>query len=248
MCAFDAAISAPDADIYDFALLQSDVIGFTDFLLSDAILAYDELRNLMQSIPGPLVINNSWGMYDRADDEPIGSSGNYSANPLHPFNLIVGDLVEAGADIFFAAGNCGGNCPDYRCGHGDVGPGSSIHGANSHPDVITIAAVTVNHVRLGYSSQGPGGLTKSKPDLAGYSHFKGSGVYEADSGTSAACPVAAGVAAAIRQGFGLSSLEPAQLKAVLQRTAKDVGKQGWDYDHGFGVINAAAAISHLTGS
>src|SRR2546426_4729724 len=45
---------------------------------------------------------------------PIGSPENYSANPEHPFNQVTGALVAAGADIFFAAGNCGADCPDGR--------------------------------------------------------------------------------------------------------------------------------------
>ena len=70
----------------------------------------------------------------------------------------------------------GANCPDGRCGDKDIGSGHSIHGANSVPDVITVAAVTIGDRRLGDSSQGPGGLSKRKPDLAGYSHFLGSEV------------------------------------------------------------------------
>src|SRR2546426_12390427 len=59
---------------------------------------------------------------------PIGSPENYSANPDHPFNQVTGALVAAGADVFFAAGNCGAGCPDGRWGAGDTGPGGSIHG------------------------------------------------------------------------------------------------------------------------
>jgi hypothetical protein len=40
----------------------------------------------------------------------------------------------------------------------------SIAGANSHPDVISIAGVSVRRERVGYSSQGPGRLAKQKPD------------------------------------------------------------------------------------
>src|SRR5204863_212120 len=83
----------------------------------------------------------------------------------------------------------------------------------------TVAAVTVTDRRLGYSSQGPGALYSRKPDLAAFSHFKGSGIYPADGGTSAASPVAAGVAAALRQRFAIDRLAPAQLKGLLQRTA-----------------------------
>ncbi len=244
MVAFDVQIAAPEATILDYALLRSENNTWTAFL-SDAITAYASLIDLITREPGPLVVNNSWGMYKRADDAPIGSPENYSANLDHPFNQIVRTLVSMGADVFFAAGNCGGHCADPRCGENDRGPGASIHGANSHPDVITVAAVTVNDRRLGYSSQGPGGLHQRKPDLAAYSHFAGSGVYPADSGTSAACPVAAGVAAALRQKFSPSKVPSAQLKGILQRTAIDLEGDGWDYDLGYGVINANAAWKNL---
>lgn len=240
MVGFDVHIAAPDALILDYALLQSKGDTWTAFL-SDAIAGFANLIDLLEKEPGPLIVNNSWGMFDRSEDAAIGSPENYSANPDHPFNQIVGSLVAAGADVFFAAGNCGTPCPDGRCGAGDTGLGSSIHGANSHPDVVTVAAVTVTDRRLGYSSQGPGGLYHRKPDLAAYSHFKGSGVYSADGGTSAASPVAAGVAAALRQKVSVKKLSPAQLKGLLQRTCRDLEGNGWDYDMGYGVIDGAAA-------
>jgi hypothetical protein len=244
MVAYDIHIAAPDAEIYDYALLQSQAGTWAAFL-SDAIAAFADVRERVTATPGRWVVNNSWGLFDRANDAAVGTSGNYSANPDHPFNQITGALVAAGADVFFAAGNCGADCPDERCGAGDRGPAASIHGANSHPDVVTVAAVTVTDRRLGYSSQGPGALYSRKPDLAGFSHFTGSGIYPADAGTSAASPVAAGVAAALRQGFATDRLGPAQLKGLLQRTARDLRGDGWDYDLGYGVIDAAAALAAL---
>ncbi len=243
MVAWDVRIAAPDARILDYALLRSTGPTWTAFL-SDAIAGFASLLDLLAREPGPLVVNNSWGMFDRREDEPIGSPANYGANPDHPFNQITATLVAAGADVLFAAGNCGADCPDGRCGPGDIGPGASIHGANSHPDVITVAAVTVTARRLGYSSQGPGGLHRRKPDLAAPSHFSGSGVYPQDGGTSAACPVAAGVVAALRGGPG-RSLDPAGLKGTLQRSARDLGGAGWDFDFGYGVLDAAAALEGL---
>src|SRR6266576_4938992 len=241
MVAYDVRIAAPEAKIYDYALLRSEAGAWAAFL-SDAIAAFADLIEQVNANPGRWVVNNSWGMLDRSEDASIGSPENYSANPDHPFNQITGSLVAAGADVFFAAGNCGTPCPDDRCGAGDTGPGAAIHGANSHPDVISVAAVTVTNRRLGYSSQGPGALYARKPDLAGFSHFKGSGIYPADGGTSAASPVAAGVAAALRQRVGTDRLAPAQLKGLLQRSARDLGGDGWDYDLGYGVIDAAAAL------
>ena len=244
MVAFDVRIGAPDAQLFDYALLRSTAGTWTAFL-SDAIAAFADLVERVSATPGRWVVNNSWGLFDRASDAPIGSPENYSANPHHPFNQITGALVAAGADVFFAAGNCGVDCPDQRCGTGDTGPGASIHGANSHPEVVSVAAVTVTDRRLGYSSQGPGALYSRKPDLAGFSHFAGSGIYPADGGTSAASPVAAGVAAALRQRWATDRLAPAQLKGLLQRTARDLGGDGWDYDLGYGVIDAAAAVKAL---
>lgn len=241
MVAFDLRIAAQDARILDYALLQSRAQTWTA-LLSDAVAAYADLLQTLEGDAGPLVVNNSWGIYDRAQDAPIGSPENYSANPQHPFNQLVGSVVASGADVFFAAGNCGADCPSRQCGTKDIGPGASIHGANSHPDVVTVAAVTVTDRRLGYSSQGPGGLARRKPDLAGFSHFKGSGVYPVDTGTSAASPVAAGVAAALRQRVSTAKLTPAQLKGLLQRTARDLDGNGWDFDLGYGVVDAAAAL------
>lgn len=244
MTAFDSRIGAPDAQILDYALLQSKGGSWSAFL-SDAITAFSRLVEIAQDRKGPLVVSNSWGLYDRSEDEPIGAPGNYSANPEHPFNQITGSLVASGAEVCFAAGNCGDPCPDQRCGTSDVGPGASIHGANSHPDVVTVAAVTVNGDRLGYSSQGPGGLAQRKPDVAGFSHFVGSGVYEVDSGTSAACPVVAGLIAALRQGADVATVSPLAMKAILQRTAQNTEPGGWNRDLGYGIVDAGAAVQAL---
>jgi hypothetical protein len=87
MCAYDARISASDAKMLDYGLLQSTAGPTFNAFLSDAIAAFADLIDLLEREPGPLVVNNSWALFDRSDDEPIGSLGNYSANPNHPFNL-----------------------------------------------------------------------------------------------------------------------------------------------------------------
>jgi subtilisin family serine protease len=234
MVAFDCLLAAPDAVLYDYPLLKGDGKSWQSFL-SDALSAFANLMDLLQKQPGPLVVNNSWALYNRSTDAPVGTPENYSANPNHPFNQVVGSLVSAGADVVFAAGNCGQDCPDGRCGTDDTGPGQSIHGANSHPSVITVAAVTVKKQWLGYSSQGPGGLAKEKPDLSGYSQFLGSGVYTADGGTSAACPVVSGTVAALRQAWPKAS--PDAVKAALEKNAQPLGS-GWSYNTGSGVVDA----------
>ena len=250
MCAFNVLIAAPDAKILDCALLQSPE-PTVKMLTSDAISCYTNLMRLLKSEPGPLVVNNSWGIYDLSIDYPVGDPHNYSANIEHPFNQAVLSLIAAGADVLFSAGNCGSNCgrPNSRCGINNVGPGRSVHGAKALEDAITVAAITTDHRRLGYSAQGPGSISNRKPDLAAYSHFDGSGIYPAsqggDSGTSTASPVAGGVVTALREKFSNSKVNPYRLKAILQRTAVDLNKDGFDYDIGWGLINPMGAMEAL---
>jgi hypothetical protein len=255
MCAFDALIAAPDATLLDIAVLSSRTTGGSIMggLLSDAVLGYSFLYRILTGPRRPgdfhsMVISNSWGMFQMTWDFPKGDPRNYSDNPRHPFNRIVATLEEAGADILFAAGNCGHECPDSRCGtERDAG----IYGANSHPQVLSIAGVDINKSRVGYSTRGPGHLTHDKPDVSGFTHFKGSGVYPADSGTSAATPVVAGLVAAFRTKFpSNATATPAAVRQVFTRTAEDRGSIGFDLEYGWGVVNGPklASLTSLTAS
>jgi hypothetical protein len=184
-------------------------------------------------------------MFHPSWDYPVGHPGNFSSNPAHPFNRIVGTLAGLGADILFAAGNCGSECPDGRC-QGVTNQG--IYGANSHPMVTTVVGVATDLDRVGYSNRGPGKLTTNKPDITGYTHFAGSGVYAADGGTSAATPVVAGVVAAIRTVRpynGTISRRPAAIRNILTTTANDLGAIGYDFTYGFGVVNGCKIAQKL---
>ena len=176
MVAFDACIAAPNCTILDVALLQSRTQGATTMagFLSDAVLAYGHLLNVIQAAAGgsSLVVNNSWGMYHPSWDYPVTHPGNYSDNQQHPFNRIVGILEQAGADILFAAGNCGMNCPDRRCRQVTT---NAIYGANSHDQVTCVAGVDVNGIRAGYSTIGPGRLTNQKTRPYGLHSLQGLG-------------------------------------------------------------------------
>ncbi|MCA8832373.1 S8 family peptidase [Hymenobacter pini] len=263
MCAYDVCIAAPDCTLLDLPVLTSRTLGGSamDGLLSDAIRAYSTLLTYMLRAAGPfqgdflprtLVVSNSWGMFHPSWDRPVGEVGNYSDNPRHPFHRIVQSLEEAGADILFAAGNCGSECPDGRCqGVTNVG----IYGANSSPYVTCVAGASVQGQRLGYSTKGPGRLDKQKPDITCYTHFAGSGVYAADGGTSAATPVAAGVVAAIRRRYPASVVSPARLRELLRQTATPAsdpnsarpagGTDDFNYDYGYGILNVEALLDAL---
>jgi Subtilase family len=248
MCAFDACIAAPNCTLLDIAVLLSETPGGTvmEGYLSDAVTAYGHLRTVLRgsSRPKALVVTNSWGMFHPSWDFPIGHPGNYSDNANHPFNRIVRTLEREGADILFAAGNCGNECPDGRCG----GATNAIYGANSHPKVLSVAGVDTNLSRVGYSTKGPGRLTREKPDIAGYTHFKGA--FPVDGGTSAATPVVAGVIAALRTQWPYDSSAPATwpivVRDLIKQTATDRGPAGFDFEYGFGIVNACALSDMLT--
>lgn len=245
MVAFDALIAAPRAMIYDYPLLTSNSGGRTIGLLSDGLRVFSEIMVMHLQVPGPMVVINSWAVYDRRTDSPIGNPQNYCSNPRHPFNTLISALTATGIDVLFAAGNCGGTWADQRCGLNDRGPGNSIFGANSHPDVISVAAVTINDDVLGYSSEGPGTLYANKPDIAGFSHFAGSGVFPVDSGTSAACPVVAGVVAALRSKSSVSNLPPSTIKDALLQSARRISTADWNPQTGAGITDAGAALALL---
>ncbi len=254
MCAYDALIAAPKATLYDFPILLSTTPGGSsmDGFLSDALQAYGVLLALLQKPAAKrpfssLVISNSWGMYHPSWDFPKGHPGRYADNPNHPFNVIVATLARSGADILFAAGNCGAECPDGRC-EGVVK--QSITGANAHPDVITVAGTTVKRQRVGYSSQGPGikGMAHAKPDLAAYTHFLGSEAFGAnteDGGTSTACPVLAGAVAALRTKLPEAKLAPRDLSRELRADARRSGTASWNRNTGYGIVEPLATAKRL---
>ena len=256
MCAYGALIAAPEATLLDYPILNhpdplgGSILGGT---LSNALSAYSHLLGwwavalgASRSLYRALVVSNSWGVYNPSWDFPPGHPGRYIDNPAHPFNQIVSVLSSHNADILFAAGNCGSFCPSQRCA-GNVT--SSICGANAHPDVICVGGVDIDDDWVGYSSEGPGiaGMDHDKPDIAAYTHFLGSEVYgpgSPDSGTSAACPVAAGCVAALRSRFNY--VPPGRMAEALEQSAKHPnGNPGWTCDLGHGIIDPVEALSIL---
>jgi hypothetical protein len=249
MCAFDAAITAPEATLLDFPILnpEFDDHGLAGFL-SDATAAYSTLLTALRkdgALHGkPLVVNNSWGIYSAADDFPKGHPGRYIDNPNHPFNIICGTLSRAGADIFFAAGNCGKECPDDQC----TSTRHTIMGANASSAVTTVAGVDTHNKRVGYSSMGPGvsGMSHDKPNFACYTHFVGSRPGVPDTGTSTATPVMAGCIAAIRTKLKPTDLSPADLARELRADAlQPDGSKGWNAAIGYGIVQPATTAARL---
>lgn len=239
MCAFDSLIACPAAQIFDYSVGRTAGVSA---LLNSALQAFESAILSFENGSGPHVLSNSWGLYQQGwDPFPPGHASNYTHNPNHPFNRKVLEAIDAGILVSFAAGNCGQVCPDERCGP-DTGPGRSIRGANGMTRVVCVGAVSIHRDWVGYSSQGPSSLDLEKPDLCGYTHFRGE--TNCDSGTSAACPIVAGVLGLLR------AIDPAltqdRARAALRNTAAHPLGQHFDTRYGRGVVDAYSAAHHLS--
>ncbi|RMF29471.1 MAG: serine protease, partial [Candidatus Nitrosothermus koennekii] len=117
MCATDVLGMAPDAKIYDLRISSGSISG----TISNAIAAYNWAINKHRTTGKPDILTNSWGIFQKAWDP------DYATNPNHPFTRKVVQAIKEGIIVLFAAGNCGGTCPDRRCGS-DTGSGKSIWG------------------------------------------------------------------------------------------------------------------------
>jgi len=245
MCAADVLVAAPSATLFDYPFL-----GIPDS--GGALAMFQAVLEQRRRNGTPQVLSNSYGFVGVPRKPSNPNHEIYDLN--HPLHRKIREVVASGAVVFFAAGNCGSPCPSGRCLPSGIGPGQSIHGSNSLSEVITIAAVNCHGTRIGYSSQGPGMFHPQKPDLAAYTHFHGNfgpgrpgGQSESpyDNGTSAACPVAAGVAALLLSVFG--PLDSAVLKAALLESAWNPdGRTGWNPETGCGILSASTACEKLS--
>jgi hypothetical protein len=222
--------------------------------ISDAQAAFDYMLNdiaFLSTFPhwsGPWVLVNAWAVFDRRSEQPLGD---YTNRRTHPFNHQITKAVKAGRDVIFCAGNCGQFCPDDRCGPRDIGPGQSVLGANSHHRVISVGAVRTDAMWLGYSSQGPGqpNMARLKPDFCAPSNFAETGdAYTSNTGTSAACGIAAGVVAALRSrpGWEPATVSPNELRRTLDRTTRRTQGNLWNERLGHGILDVQAAFDDLT--
>lgn len=236
MTSTDALGMAPKAKLYDLRIADTDFTT-VETLVSNALSAFDWAIKRHKEDGTPQILTNSWGIYQKS------WGPDYAVDPGHPFTRKVIEALDQGIIVLFAAGNCGGSCPDERCAE-DAGPGKSIWGANGHPRVMTVGGANVNGQFIGYSSQGPASLDSHKPDFCSISHFKG--FFSSDSGTSAACPIAAGVVALFKQADG--SLTQDQIKNMLIETAKGIGGDGWNQHAGAGIIQPREVFNRIAGS
>jgi subtilisin family serine protease len=231
MAATDVLGLAPRARIYDIRISDAAHVAGR---ISDALAGFQWAIERFRHNGTPHILSNSWGLY-RQEWGPV-----YATDVAHPFTRKVVEAIDAGILVLFAAGDCGDACPSRECGI-DRGPGRSIWGANGHPRVMTVGAANLDGELAGYSSQGPAALDERKPDFCGITDFKG--YTRSDSGTSAACAVATGVVALLKQAR--PEITQPEVKRLLKETARSIGDGPWNPSSGAGVVQARAAYEAL---
>ncbi|MBR0780253.1 S8 family serine peptidase [Bradyrhizobium iriomotense] len=257
MCAYGVLAVAPNVTLLDYPLLLGRPVGehTVSATIGEMMSGYLMLIwrwAVIGTIPQrALVVNNSWGIFHPSlDDFPPGDPMRYIDNPYHPFRLYIWLLTAFGADVVFAAGNCGVGCPNAVCLQRTTG---MIMGANAYDEVLTLAGCDIHDARVCYSSQGPSiaGMPPQKPDITAYTQFLGSKIqrgprgFEPDTGTSTSCAVASGCIAALRTVQSPTATDPATMIAVLKATAGPQGGAVPNYDYGYGIIRPVAAGRNL---
>lgn len=152
-----------------------------------------------------------------------------------------------GVTLVAAAGNENANIDDPA---NPNDPGSYPAG---YANVIAVGATNCNNARASYSNFGtqldlmapggdivncPGGTSPDEILSASWSPAQGDGYYTGI-GTSFSAPHVSGLAVLL---IARGIVGPANIQNRLQSTATNLGPPGWDSLHGWGLVNAAAAV------
>ncbi|MGO4663021.1 S8 family serine peptidase [Terrabacter sp. 2TAF16] len=131
--------------------------------------------------------------------------------------------VAKGAVVVAAAGNTGGDRPEYPA---------------AYPEAIAVAATDTKGSLTYFSTHGSW-VDVAAPGWDILSTERGSDYY-IGAGTSFSAPIVAGIAVLLRSKT--PSMTPAQIAARLRTTARDAGPRGIDPFYGAGIVDATNAL------
>ena len=177
------------------------------------------------TVDSPAVVNNSWG-----DDEAYRDR-----DPENdPMCLVIDSWVKLGIVPVFTAGNTGPR-------------DETINVPGACPNSVTVGATEQYDRSPHFSSSGPTSwktVRIVKPDVSAPGVDVKSadryGSYENMSGTSMAAPHVSGAIALILQSKPELTVD--ELKDVLYRGSKDLGKAGKDNTFGFGRLDVLKSV------
>ncbi len=228
---------APNAKIYDAPILPPRVTNIPTFT-STVQQLYQAI--FFHAIKGPFpkepwIVVNAWAVANSISQFGFGipSAFLYTSGQLHPTNLFI-QLFGKLFDVVFAAGNFGEFATVPGAGLYDRGPERSIKGANALSNVLTVGACDVTGCWIGTSSQGDGptplkyGQQLTKPDLMAPSWFdENNDSATSNTGTSAACAVAAGIMAGLRTRANRADTPSAFRTALRAQNPGSVAADAW---------------------
>jgi len=160
----------------------------------------------------------------------ISMSIGYSA-PSGTVRAELQDAYEHGVVVIASAGNSGGP------GRGHAGAPESFPA--NYPGVISVGAVNANATVASFSSDNLS-VQVAAPGVGVPAQGR-DGQYWQVSGTSPACALVAGVAALIKSRY--PRLAPDLVASAMTSTATHRPAGGYDSQVGFGIVDAAAALT-----
>ncbi len=168
----------------------------------------------------------TWAVDRGADVVNMSLGGFFTSSTLR---RAVEYAIGEGVVVLAAAGNENTSNPSYPA---------------AYDGVIGVAATTQSDQRASFSNFGTY-VDVAAPGV-GILSTVSSGSYQAWSGTSMACPVAAGVAALLVAQN--PNRTPAQIETIMEQSAEDLGDRGWDPLFGWGRIHAGRAVQQAPGT
>lgn len=202
------------------------------------------------------VVNMSLGGYDWFQDPEYATKDVVADVQL--FNRAIQYAIQKGVTVVGSAGNNGVDISSPGKLAGD--DKGSVHRSPSSQTMIRVSAGGALKNLAFYSNYGvgkidvmaPGGdlgpnydpATKTGRDNSYLCYSSVPGGYSGYAGTSMAAPKTAALAGVIIAKYGKDVLKPAQVKQIIQSSAEDVFKPGYDEKAGFGLINAVSALTY----
>jgi lantibiotic leader peptide-processing serine protease len=201
------------------------------------------------------VVNMSLGGYDWFQDPQYATKDVVADVRL--FNRAIQYAIKKGVTVVGSAGNNGVDISSPGKLSGED-PGS-VHRSPSSQTMIRVSAGGKLKNLAFYSNYGVGKIDVMAPggDLGpNYDPISRTGrdnsylclssvlggQYAYYAGTSMAAPKTAALAGVIIAKYGKDQITPSQVKHIIQTSAEDVFKNGYDEQSGFGLINAVKAL------